>query len=61
MDFYAFGSQTATPPSGTYVVYKQTITATSTGKAVRVNCLDYETSGITVTDITSSPGTTCTR
>lgn len=60
-DMLALGSAGHAPNPGDYAVEKQTITLHSTGATVRVNCLDKEYTDVSVTDITSAPGTTCTR
>ena len=60
-DMLTLGSATHAPAAGSYVVDKQTITLHSTGAVVRVSCLDFESTDVTVKDITSAPNTTCTR
>jgi len=60
-DMLNLGSSTHSPLPGSYVVDKQTITLHWNGAVVRVNCLDFEATDVTVTDITSMPNTTCTR
>jgi hypothetical protein len=60
-DMLTLGSAAHAPAAGSYVVDKQTITLHSGGAVVRVNCLDFESTDVTVEDITSAPNTTCTR
>jgi len=60
-DMLSLGSATAPPPTGSYVLVKQTWTLHSSGATVRVNCLDFEATDVTVKDITSTPGATCSR
>jgi hypothetical protein len=54
-------------PAGTYLLKEQIITLHSTGIVVRVNCLDYEATDVTVTEITGqynpavNPNTQCKR
>ena len=61
VDDLNLGTNVAPPQPGQYIVKKQTITLHSTGVTVRVNCLDYEATDVTVTDITSAPNAACTR
>ena len=61
-DELARGTQNPPPPApGSYILEQQTLTIHDTGAAVRVNCLDYEATDVTVTDITKNPNTPCTR
>jgi hypothetical protein len=60
-DMLALGSATAAPAPGSYAVAKQTWTLHSSGATVRVNCLDFEATDVTVTNITSTPTVTCSR
>jgi hypothetical protein len=46
--------------SGQFVLYRQNI-STLNGSTVRINCLDYESTGVTVTDITATPYKFCAR
>lgn len=48
-------------PAGYYYLQQQTITLHNTGAVVRVNCLDFEATDVTVTDVTNNPGAQCTR
>jgi hypothetical protein len=61
VDDLNLGNDVGPPQPGQFIVKKQTITLHSTGITVRINCLDYEATDVTVTDVTSTPGTTCTR
>lgn len=61
VDKLALGQTLSPLPAGSYVLRKQTIKVTFTGAKVRVNCLDFEATDVTVTDITNSPGVPCTR
>lgn len=60
LDFWAFTAKSAPPPQpGEYVIVKQNITVTNTasGKSytnIRINCLNYQSTDVTVTDITKS-------
>lgn len=60
-DDLSLGSTTHAPNPGSYIVDKQTITYHDTGQTVRINCLDFEATDVSVKDITATPGTTCTR
>ncbi len=60
-DMLALGSATAPPAPGSYAVAKQIWTAHSTGNVVRVNCLDFESTDVSITDITGTPTATCSR
>jgi hypothetical protein len=60
-DLLGSGSPISAPPPGSYTLYRQTISLASTGITVRVNCIDFEATDVTVTDITSTPGTQCAR
>jgi hypothetical protein len=46
---------------GGFAVRNQVITLHKTGATVRVNCIDFEPTDVTVTDITDNPQTQCTR
>jgi hypothetical protein len=60
-DMLSLGSSTKAPSPGSYAVAKQTLTLHSSGATVRVNCLDFEATDVTVKDITSNPNVTCAR
>jgi len=60
-DMLALGSASAAPAPGSYAVAKQTWTLHSSGATVRVNCLDFEATDVTVTNITSTPTVACSR
>ena len=47
-------------PAGYYYLQQQTITLDKSGATVRVNCLDFEATDVSVTDVTSNPGPPCT-
>jgi hypothetical protein len=48
-------------PAGYYYLQQQTITLHNSRATVRVNCLDFEATDVSVTDVTNTPGTPCTR
>lgn len=62
-DNLAFGTIWGVSPQdlGWYQVVSQTITLHKTKATVRINCLDLEPADVTVTDITATPSTPCTR
>lgn len=42
-------------PTGACSIIKQSFTATGNTSAIRVNCLQYSATDVTITDVTSNP------
>jgi hypothetical protein len=51
---------TSALPSNACSIVKQSFTATGNSSPIRVNCLRYGSTDVTITDVTSNPGT-CTK
>jgi hypothetical protein len=58
---YLSGASGSPQNLGSYDVKEQTITLLKTGGTVRVNCLDFEPTDVTLIDIIDKPNTPCTR
>ena len=61
LDNLVWGSKIQPIPAGYYYLVQQTQTLLKTGATVRVNCLDYEATDVSVTDVTNNPNPPCAR